>query len=124
MREFLQQLKNNEFDGINFYRNEDGDLEFSQFQLKNPGEKMGGTELGDYFDIIIVQDDPPKMPERFQAILTSPIDYIGRMAEDGFFGVITKFTTTSKDVMDNIMVGMEDETFEYIKDYEKEMKNV
>jgi hypothetical protein len=26
--------------------------------------------------------------------------------------------------MDNIMAGMEDETFEYIKDYEKEMKNV
>ena len=124
MREFLQQLKNNDFDGINFYRNEDGDLEFSQFQFKDPGEKIGGTELGDCFDIIIVQEDPPKMPERFQAILISPIDYVDRMAEVGFYGVVTKFTTTSKEIMDDIMVNMEDESVEYIKDYEKEMKNV
>ena len=124
MREFLQQLKNNDFDGVNFYRNEDGDLEFSQFQFKEPGEKIGGTELGDYFDIIIVQEDPPKMPERFQAILISPIDYVDRMAEVGFYGVVTKFTTTSKEIMDDIMVNMEVESVEYIKDYEKEMKNV
>lgn len=124
MREFLQQLKNNDFDGINFYLNEDGDLEVSQFQLKDPGEKVGGTELGDFFDIIIVSDNPPKMPERFQAILTSPLDYIGRMVEDGFYGVITKSTTTSKGVMDNIMAGMEEETSEFIENYEKEMKNV
>lgn len=124
MREFLQQLKNNDFDGVNFYRNEDGDLEFSQFQFKDPGEKIGGTKLGDYFDIIIVQDDPPKMPERFQAILISPIDYVDRMAEVGFYGVVTKFTTTSKEIMDDIMVNMEVESVEYIKDYEKEMKNV
>ena len=64
------------------------------------------------------------MPERFQAILISPIDYVDRMAEDGFYGVVTKFTTTSKEIMDDIMVNMEDESFEYIKDYEKEMKNV
>lgn len=124
MREFLQQLKNNNYDGINFYRNDDGDLEVSQFELKHPGEKIGGTELGDFFDIIIIQENPPKMPERFQAILTSPIDYISRMIEDGFYGVVVKFTTTSEKVMDNIMIGMEEETMEYIKDYEKEMKNV
>ena len=124
MREFLQQLKNNDFDGINFYRNDDGDLEFSQFQFKEPGEKIGGTELGDYFDIIILQEDPPKMPERFQAILISPIDYGDRLAEVGFYGVVTKFTTTSKEIMDDIMVNMEVESVEYIKDYEKEMKNV
>ena len=99
-------------------------MEFSQFQFKEPGEKIGGTELGDYFDIIIVQEDPPKMPERFQAILISPIDYVDRMAEVGFYGVVTKFTTTSKEIMDDIMVNMEVESVEYIKDYEKEMKNV
>jgi len=124
MREFLQQLKNKDCDGINFYRNDDGDIEVSQFELKHRGEKLGGTELGDYFDIIIVQDDPPRMPERFQAILTSPIDYISRMITDGFYGVVVKFTTTSTQVMDNIMIDMEEETLKYIKEYEKEMKNV
>jgi hypothetical protein len=124
MKEFLRQLNNTDFDGINFYLNEDGDVEVSQFNYKTPGEKTGGTELGDFYDIIIIQNEPPKMPERFQAILISPLEYISRMIDDGFCGVVSRVTTTSKEAVDYIMSAMEEETAEYIENYEKEMKNV
>lgn len=119
MKEFLRPLKDKNFDGLNFYRNKDGNLEIDGFGYKNPGEKVGGTELGDYYDIIIFPEDPPKMPERFQAILISPLDYISRMMDDGFLGIVAKATTTSNTIMDEAFENMCERAAEYIKYYEE-----
>lgn len=122
MKEFLRQLKNEDFDGINFYRNKEGNTEVSQFVYKRRGKKRGGTNLGDYYDIILVHDDPPKMPDRFRAILISPLDYISRMLECGFVGVVAKVTTTSDKIMDEIFEALSHETKRYIK-YNEENGN-
>lgn len=119
MKEFLQQLKDKDFDGLNFYRNNEGNLEINGFGYKNPGEKIGGTEMGDFYDIIIFQEEPPKMPERFQAILTSPLHYISRMIDDGFLGVVAKVTTTSDRIMENCFDEMSSKAAMYIKYYEE-----
>lgn len=120
MNESFLRLKTENFDGINFYINEDGDVEVDVFTYKNPSEKLKGSEMGDLYDIIIFPEDPPKMPERFSAVLTSPTHYVTRMIEDGFLGVVARKTTTSDEFMDNTLSHMNETVAEYIKLYEKE----
>ena len=124
MSEFWQILKSEPFDGINFYRNDDGDLEICGFQYKNPGEKLPGSSIGELYDIIIFLEEPPKMPEKFQAILTSPIDYISNMLDNGFLGLVAKTTTTSAEFVNDAFDTLSERTAEYIDYYEKEVKDV
>ena len=122
MKEFLQIFKGKDFDGLNFYRNEEGLHELSGFEYKKPAEKIGGTEMGDLYHIIIFQEDPPKMPELFEAILISPLHYVSRMMEDGFLGIVSKVTTESKDVAETMFKSMSLRVSKYIEEYE-EVKN-
>lgn len=124
MSESWQALKTEPFDGINFYRNDDGDLEISAFQYRMPGEKIPGNSSGDLYDIIIFPEDPPKMPEKFQAILISPIDYITNMLDNGFLGLVAKTTTTSNEFITEAFDALSERTAEYIEYYEKEMSDV
>lgn len=119
MREFLRILKDKDFDGLNFYRNEDGVHEVSGFEYKKPAEKVGGTNMGDFYHIIVFQEDPPKMPELFEAILVSPLDYVSRMMEDGFLGIVSKVTTESQPVAETMFKAMSLRVSEYIKEYEE-----
>lgn len=124
MIESWQTLRTKPFDGINFYRNDDGDLEISSFEFKDPGEMLPGSSSGDLYDIILFPEDPPKMPEKFQAILISPIDYISNMLDNGFLGIVAKATTTSNEFMDQAFISLSKTTAEYIEYYEKEFKDV
>lgn len=124
MIESWQTLRNEKYDGINFYRNEDGEIEITSFLFKTAGDKIGGNSSGDLYDIIIFPEDPPKMPEKFQAILISPIDYIENMIDNGFLGVVSKVTTTSENFIDIVFDAISENAAEYISYYEKEMKNV
>jgi hypothetical protein len=124
MSESWQTLKTEPFDGINFYRNEEGEMEITSFLFKKPGEKIGGSTSGDLYDIIIFPEDPPKMPEKFQAILISPLDYIENMIDNGFLGVVSKVTTTSAEFIDTTFNALCENATEYMDYYEKEMKDV
>jgi len=124
MSESWQALKTKPFDGINFYRNENGDLEISSFQYKDAGTNLLGSSIGDMYDIILFPEDPPKMPEKFQAILISPLDYIENMLDNGFLGVVARTTTTSQEFITDIFEHLNERTQKYINYYEKEMKNV
>ena len=124
MSELWQALKTEPFDGINFYRNDDGDLEICGFQYTDAGEKISGSSSGELYDIIIFPEDPPKMPEKFQAILISPIDYIENMLDNGFLGMVAKTTTKSAEFVNGAFDALSERTAEYIEYYEKEMKDV
>lgn len=119
MSESFLQLKINEFDGINFYRNEEN-IEVDSFQYTEPFVKLEGSAMGDLYDIIIFPEDPPKMPERFKAILSSPIHYVQRMVEDGFLGVVAKATTTSDEFMDEVEEHFNAMVAIYVKHYEED----
>lgn len=121
MKEFLQNLKYKEFHGLNFYKNQNGDLTVDGFEFKNFGEKLPGSSMGDLYDIIIFQEEPPKVPERFKAILISPLHYVSRMIDDGFLGVVAKATTTSDKFMGEIYDEMYQTVSEYISEYEENM---
>lgn len=119
MREFLRPLKSKEFDGLNFFRNDDGDLEVNGFSYKDPGVNQEGSVMGLMYDIIIFPEEPPKMPERFKAILISPLDYISRLIDDGFLGVVARATSTSDSFMDNVEKHLGEKVVEFIKYYEE-----
>lgn len=119
MSESFLQLKTNEFDGINFYRNEEN-IEVDSFQYTEPFIKLEGSAMGDLYDIIIFPEDPPKMPERFRAILSSPIHYVERMVKDGFLGVVAKATTTSDEFMDEVEEHFNAMVAIYVKHYEED----
>ena len=59
------------------------------------------------------------MPEKFEAILISPLHYVSRMMEDGFLGIISKVTTNSKDVAETMFKAMSLRVSDYIKEYEE-----
>lgn len=120
MKESLFPLKNKLFDGINFYLNEEDLVEVATFQYKDPGQNVPGSEMGDMYDIVILQVDPPKLPERFKAILISPLDYVSRMIDDGFLGVVARATTTSDAVMDKVMESLTETAQGYIDEYYEE----
>lgn len=118
MREFLRKLIDVEYDGINFYINEEDLQEVSCFHYAERGEKKPGSDMGDLYDIIITRSEPTELPERFQAILSSPPHYISRMLNDGFVGVIGRCTTTSEKVMDAVFESMTNDVQEILDDGE------
>ena len=114
-----------DFDGINFYREDPVCVNIAGFKLEDPGTKKEGSPMGDLYDIIIFPDvmNNPSQPERFQAILTSPLHYISRMIDDGFLGVVAKVTTTSDNFMQGIHKSMDDLVEVYIKHYEEDQND-
>lgn len=120
MNESFLRLKTEEYDGINFYINEDGNVEVDVFTYNTPSEKLKGSDMGDLYDIIIFPEEPPKMPERFSAVLSSPTHYVTRMIEDGFLGVVARKTTNSDEFMNDTLNHMNVMVAEYIKLYEEE----
>ena len=110
-------LNNKEYDGFNFYREDEETVNISAFKLPDPGIKKEGSPMGDLYDIIIFNDvlENPSLPERFEAILISPIDYVERMVKDGFLGVAVKSSTTSGKFMETVFTESEKYINEWIE---------
>lgn len=106
-------------DVFKFHYDERGNHVVSSHSYKEKGQKVAGTNLGDLYEIIIVPQRPVKEPERFTAILVSPMHYIKRLLEDGFVGFVGKATTTSKIAFDDL----EEKTRESYNDYMKKKGN-
>lgn len=106
-----------DYDGLTFYREDSETVNITGFKLEDPGIKKNGSPMGELYDIIIFNDvlQNPSMPERFEAILSSPIDYVKRMINDGFLGVVVKSSSTSDKFMNEAFETAE----EYIQDWMK-----
>jgi len=82
-----------------------GETSIQGLTYKEPGDKIGGSELGDLFDIVSFRqtgDEEFDDLEHFQAILVCPYTYSEKMFEDGFLGLIARVTTTSKDMVERV----------------------
>jgi len=109
------------FDGINFFRFDETSVKIEGFTLDDIGEKKPGSVMGDWYDIIILADIHKKqfIPERFEAILTSPIDYVERMIDDGFQGVVVRSTEKSGKYMDKVYKQLNEVVVKYIENNEE-----
>lgn len=78
---------------------------FYTFDYENNGEKVGGSKLGNEYEILTFQiEDGIKIVsvERFSAILIEPIEYIIRLMQANVFGFVGLKTTTSDIFFDDM----------------------
>lgn len=103
----LEELRNiKDYDAIFFIPHEEDDTltNVNVASYKNASEKIGGTELGDFYDIILFRmsdEDEVIDLERFQAILVDPRVYVSRMVKSDYYGLVAKKTTTSDKFVDD-----------------------
>lgn len=103
----LPQLRDiKEFDAIFFVPHEEDDslTNINVASYKKKGDKFGGTELGDFYDIILFrmnEDDDLVDLEKFEAILVDPRVYVSRMVKEDWYGLVAKKTTTSEEFVNN-----------------------
>lgn len=111
MLEYLKPLKKDNLDVIMFLPGEqDNSLMVMGQEYKNPGTKVGGSSVGDCYHIMLFKQDEEtyevKHLDKFEAILSSPLDYISMLIPQDWFGIICRKTTTSdkfaEEAFDNI----------------------
>jgi len=80
---------------------------------KDPGEKLNGSEMGDMFDIILFRMDEDDVTDldRFDGILVEPRTYISRMIKDDWYGMVTRKTTTSDKMADEVFANWLDMSY-------------
>jgi hypothetical protein len=105
MLDVLREIK--EYDTIFFVPHPEDDnqtkLEIAEF--KNKGEKIGGSEMGDNYDIILFrlnEDCDIKDLERFEAILIDPREYVSRLVKQDWYGMVSRKTTTSDEMANGV----------------------
>ena len=92
----------NDLDGFYFISDENDELKFESFKYNDPGEVIS-AEIGDMHHIILFKETEEGnlyAQDMFEAILVDPITYAGNMLKCGFFGMISKKTTTSQNWID------------------------
>jgi hypothetical protein len=111
MLESLKNFKNQNFDSYAFLPSEEDQIHFQGSNYVDPGEKLDGSEMGDCYHVILFKEGEDGQVihlDKFDAILTAPLEYISRLLPDGWLGVISRKTTTSEKYMQ--------ETFDTIKE--------
>lgn len=97
-----------DYDAVLFVPDPEGNenqLKVQVTKFKEFGEKIGGSPMGDLFDIIIFRltdDFDITHLERFEGILVDSREYISRMIKEDWYGYVCKKTTTSNKVSDEI----------------------
>ena len=106
MLEFLRSISERPYDTITFISGDKKDsLEVMANCYKDSGTKLGGSKLGDTFDIIVFREDSdgkPVEPDRFEAVLLEPLEYISSLIKGDWYGVVARKTTTSQKFVDAI----------------------
>jgi hypothetical protein len=105
MLEALREVK--DYDTIFFVPHEDENnlVKIQVAHYKDGGEKIDGSVMGDSFDIIIFrmnEEDEITDLDRFDGILIEPREYISRMIKSDWYGMVTRKTTTSHKVADDV----------------------
>ena len=100
MIEIPKELRDEPFDTFFFLPGEQEDsIHLESATYKDPGEKVGGSVMGDSYHIIIfreAEDGELVDVEQFEAVLVHPMTYITRMLGIDWFGIVSRMTTTSE----------------------------
>ena len=100
MLDFLKVLTEEEFDAYFFLPGPKKDtVHIEGATYKNPGIKVGGSDLGDEYHVILfkdnTEDDVLDNVDRFDAVFAAPLEYISELIPAHWFGVLARKTTTS-----------------------------
>lgn len=105
MLEFLKPLKNQKFDCFLFIPATNDSLHIEGSEYVNPGVKVEGNEIGDYYHIVLYQESPDGEvvhEDKFEAILGCPLEYASTLIPHGWYGMIAKKTSTSTEFVEKV----------------------
>lgn len=98
MLPYLQEMKDMDYDLFSFMPGDEGDLLIEGGTYVDKGEEVVGT-LGNVYHITIFKEkkDETFDFDNFEAVL-DPLEYMSHIIPSGFFGFISKKTSTSHDL--------------------------
>lgn len=102
----LEAMRHEKFDCLTFLPDANDNVQIEAGALSEPGDKLGGSLLGDSYEIILFkegEDGNPTNIDHFISILGCPLEYASHLIPAGWYGLITKWTTTSKEITDPLM---------------------
>lgn len=105
MQELLMSLKGKEYDCLCFLPgDEEGEVKIDLGEYEDRGSKIGGSKMGDAYYITLIREKPCGDIDfdTFEAILSDPLVYISNLIPAGFFGIISKKTSTSMEFNDDM----------------------
>lgn len=96
----LEPMRNAYFDCLTFLPDDDDNVHIEAGTLQDPGDKLGGSSIGDSYEIVLFKEgeEGPTHVDHFIAILGCPLEYASFLIPAGWYGMITKWTTTSKEI--------------------------
>ena len=91
------------FDAIFFLPKSDNDVCIISNTYKNKGTPIEGNEVGDKWHVILFQEDDEENDDNlivknfdtFEAIFSDPREYISNLIKCGWYGIVSRKTTTS-----------------------------
>lgn len=106
MLNFFEPIRNNEYDYIMFTPHKKDHIKIELGSLEDPGEKKEGSKLGDFYEIFIFRKDKKGNPidlDHFRAILVCPMEYTSGLISSGWYGLISRWTSTSEEPLKEYM---------------------
>lgn len=113
MKNYLKKLENEDFDMIQFLpTEEDSELNILTSKYKDPGTKLDNTVMGDCYHVILFKlnedSDAVEHLDRYDGILTAPLEYISSLIPQNWYGVICKKTTNSNEFVNKIFATLQE----------------
>jgi hypothetical protein len=106
MLDFLRELKNENFDIIHFISGDEKDtLDIRTNTYKESSESIETSSLGNKYHIILFRENEKGTvidPDKFEAILLEPLEYISELIPQHWFGIIARKTEKSGKFIDNL----------------------
>lgn len=102
MKEYLEEIFDIEkHDGFTFTPLESETMcatEIKAFNYVEKGDIVPGTDMGNKYHVVLYResDDGISHQDHFIPILGDPAHYGARLIENGWFGMISRYTTTSE----------------------------
>lgn len=110
MLDVLKEIK--EYDTIFFvpHPQDDNQVKLEVAMYKDKGEKLGGSSMGDSFEIILFrlnEEYDITDLDRFDAILVDAREYVSRMVKDDWYGMVARKTSTSGEMANGVFAKWE-----------------
>jgi hypothetical protein len=105
MLEALREIV--DYDTIFFvpHPEDDSQVKLEVAKYKEMGEKLDVGLAGDSYDIILFrlnEEEEITDLDKFQGVLSEPREYISRMIKDDWYGMVSRKTTTSHRLVDDV----------------------
>ena len=96
MLPYLQPIKGTDYDALYFLPDEEK-MHIEAAQYKETSESIENSKMGNKYHIILIKESEEGFTDldKFEAILSCPLEYASHLIPSGWYGVIARKTSTS-----------------------------